>query len=108
MAELGVTLEEGVEYEWFIYVIPNPVERTGDLIASATVRYQPLSAELNQLKKTTTDKYSFYATAGYWYDSIHSLAIQRQQNPNNADLKQQHIALITQANMPKVVDFIKE
>ena len=39
--KLNIKLKPGIEYEWFITIILDEQERSSDLFASATIKYQP-------------------------------------------------------------------
>lgn len=65
LSDFGVSLEAGQEYRWSVAVVNDPDQRSGDIVASATIRYQPLSASLISVEQQ--------AEAGYWYDALYGL-----------------------------------
>lgn len=83
LEDYGISLQAGVEYRWSIAIINDTEQRSADIIASATIRYQPLQmpiSDVDQLAKT-----------GYWYDALQSLIESHSPNANDllkqADLK---------------------
>jgi len=100
LRDYGITLEEGVDYEWFVFIILDPVERSADLMASATIRYVPS-------RKSFTD-YREYGKAGYWYDSISDLTNRIGKAPEARELWAQRAAMIDQVGMPLVAQFDRE
>jgi hypothetical protein len=106
LADFDLSLEENVEYEWFVAIVPDPMERTGDLIASGTIKYvKPDSQLAQQLQKNDKEAYLAYLQNGIWYDGLALLnqAIESSQNPT--DLRRQRSTLMRQVQMSKVADF---
>jgi hypothetical protein len=101
LAEYGVQLSPDTEYEWFVSIVPDELERSADLIASGTLRYQPLT-------QTIAQSYQSYAAAGYWYDAVALLSAAIAKAPDNTELRQARAALMEQAGMPKVAQFDRE
>lgn len=98
LARLGVTLKPGEEYEWFVYIMPDPVERSADLVGSATIRYVP------DLAPGVTE-YHALAHAGLWYDAIEALSREIERKPADANLKAARARLIEQVGMPRVAAY---
>lgn len=65
LSDFGVSLEAGQEYRWSVAIVNDPEQRSGDIVASATIRYQLPSTPLNSIEQE--------AEAGYWYDALHGL-----------------------------------
>jgi hypothetical protein len=65
LSDYGVSLQAGQEYRWSVAVVNDPEQRSGDIVASATIRYQLPSTPLNSIEQQ--------AEAGYWYDALHGL-----------------------------------
>jgi len=98
LADYSVHLKPGVEYEWFVYIISDPLERTADSISSATIRL----AESPPLENANIEA---LAQAGLWYDTIDALQQQIAKGGDISALRKQRAALMKQAQMPKVADF---
>jgi len=98
LADYQIQLKENAEYEWFIAIVPDPTQRAGDMIGSATVQYVKTNFP------TDTSHYQ-YANQGFWYDAAYALAQQFQHMPDNPSLRQQRAALSEQVKMSKLAAF---
>ncbi|MEK8021821.1 MAG: DUF928 domain-containing protein [Candidatus Parabeggiatoa sp.] len=106
LADFDLSLEEGVEYEWFVAIVPDPLERTGDLIASGTIKYIKPDSELaRQLKVNDKEAYLSYLQNGIWYDGLTLLNQAIEKAPEQTNLRRQRSALMRQVKMSKVADF---
>jgi hypothetical protein len=104
LADYGVVLEPGIEYEWFVAIIVDPDERSGDFLASATVKYIKISEDvLSEIQSSDYEKYYVYATRGYWYDAIEILNRTVYNEPLNKRIRKERMELLKQVNLPKVV-----
>lgn len=65
LADYGVSLQPGQEYRWSVAVVNDPEQRSGDIVASATLRYKMPLSPLNTVEQQ--------AEAGYWYDALQQL-----------------------------------
>ncbi len=97
----GVMLKPGVAYKWTIAWVPDPANRSQDVIASGTIqRVEPdaaLKAGLADAKGF--DKVALYAQNGIWYDALESLSNEIDAAPKNKDLRAQRAALLDQAGL---------
>jgi hypothetical protein len=93
----GVELEPGVEYEWFVFIVPDEVERSADLISSATIRYMP--ADDSMADSSSEKDFSELFAMGYWYDGIDLLSARIEEG---LPLHSARAALMRQVDMPKV------
>ncbi len=78
LAKNKVTLTPNVSYQWSIALVPDPKNRSKDLIASGYVKRIEAPADLTaQLAKTPAqaDRAALYAQAGYWYDALQSISL---------------------------------
>lgn len=65
LADYGISLQAGQEYRWSVAIVNDAEQRSGDIVASATVRYQVPASALVSIEQ--------HAEAGYWYDALHQL-----------------------------------
>jgi len=107
LADYGIQLEKDKEYEWFIAIIPDPMERSGDLVTSATIRLAESPKDLAQQLAAVAeaDRYQVYAKNGLWYEAIDALSQQIEKNPQDNALRLQRAALNKQVKMQKVAAF---
>jgi hypothetical protein len=107
LREYNVQLKPGIEYEWFITIITDPQERSGDIYASATIMYVEPSNDLNDKFNTASleQRYYVYAKNGYWYDSISSLSSLIEQYATTKKYRLHRAALLKQVNLTKVARY---
>jgi len=107
LAEHNVILKENTEYEWFVYIIIDPWERSADFLASATLIYKPLTNAKQISFSSVVEKYTLYAELGYWYDAIALLSNYINEMPKQKSYRNHRASLIEQVNMPLVANFDK-
>ena len=104
LADHGVTLQPGLEYQWFVRVIPNPDQRLYDRVAGGGIQRLEPSAELNAKLAAAQQGDTHYALAeaGIWYDALDSLTMQIEAAPKNENLRTQRAALFDQVGLENV------
>ena len=95
LADCGVNLEPGVEYEWFVSIITNPDERSADVFGSAVIKYIKPSAPISD--------YNTYAQSGYFYDAVS--VISDIIESGKKQYKKHRAALADQVELPFVAGF---
>ncbi len=107
LADYGVRLKPEQEYEWFLFIVMNPEQRTSDWLASGTIRYIEPSKRLGErLNKTPLEKqYKVYKKEGVWYDAIANLSMQIEKQPNNKALRKVRATWMKDEKMPKVAKY---
>jgi hypothetical protein len=94
LADYGVKLKPGEEYQWLISFASKPGSRAKDAIASGRVRVQPVAMK--------GASYATYAQAGYWYDAFASLRTELTRRPRDAALAAAQQALLEQVGLGEV------
>ncbi|MCP4700093.1 MAG: DUF928 domain-containing protein [Gammaproteobacteria bacterium] len=104
LSDHGVRLTQNIEYEWFVAIVPDSEQRSGDLLASGTIRhFRPSGALTERLNKTPENRrHVVYAEEGIWYDAIDLLSSRIDKHPENKALRKQRAALSKQVKMSKV------
>ncbi|KPA18411.1 membrane or secreted protein containing DUF928 [Candidatus Magnetomorum sp. HK-1] len=107
LSDYNIELKSNVEYEWFITIITDAEERSGDIYASATIKYVEPSSSLNTaLSHASKDYYySVYAKNGYWYDAISSLSKLIKGSETIKKYRLHRAALLKQVNLPKAAKY---
>lgn len=107
LAQQGIKLSPNREYEWFVFIIVDPDERSADFLASATIKYQPATQEQQALfaQHAVDNRYEVYAQYGYWYDAISSITKRINQTQNSSELRAIRADLIEQVKMPLVAQY---
>jgi hypothetical protein len=90
LADHGVTLKPGIEYQWFVAVVNNPAQRSNDVVAGGGIKRIAVA-------DATKD--------GIWYDSIDQLSRLISANPRDSKLRQQRAALLEQVGLREAAAF---
>jgi hypothetical protein len=106
LADYGVRLTPGVQYQWAVALIPDPAHRSKDIIAASGIARikatEVLQANLMQTDKTAAP--ALYAEAGLWYDAVAAISNLIGAEPQDPALRMQRAALLEQAQLPEVVE----
>jgi hypothetical protein len=96
-----VTLAPGVVYKWTVALIPEPSNRSQDLIASDTIRRIEPDAQLTAALAGAEglDKAAIYASNGIWYDALETVTNEINAAPKEKDLRLLRAALLDQADL---------
>jgi len=104
LADLGVELEPGVSYQWFVAIVPQPEQRLHDRIIGGGIERLETSSELQSKldAATDSDRYFVLAEAGVWYDALDSLSQQIAASPGDVELIAQRTALLDQVGLGSI------
>lgn len=109
LTELGVHLEVGKQYHWFLAIVPNPKQRSEDVLAGATI--ERLALPENPSTHIPGSEWlsaaRLYAEAGYWYDAIALISEQIELNPLDPNPRAQRVALLQQVGLQEIADYDK-
>lgn len=96
LARHGVKLARGVTYKWSIALVPDPENRSQDIIASGTIRRVEPGPDLAaQLATAEPDKLpAIYAAHSIWYDAFETLSDRIIMAPEQYDLREQRAGLL--------------
>jgi len=88
--------------EWFVAVVTDADRRSKDILAGGAIERvdmpEALKAKLTQSAKS--DFPFIYAEEGLWYDALQSISDLIDAAPQNAELRKQRTALLTQVGLP--------
>jgi hypothetical protein len=101
LADYGVQLSPGIEYEWSVALVLDANERSKDIVATGWIdRVEPsdqLAARLATEGRAGTA--GVYANEGLWYDAMAALSDQIDGNPADTGLQQQRADLLRQVGL---------
>lgn len=107
LKDLGVTLEPGVTYKWFIRVILDPKEPIPDIVANGFIEYVPLVEALQlHLSYPGPRDVLVIAKAGLWYDAI--MAVSEAIESGSVDsifFRKQRAALLRQEGLSEAAKY---
>ena len=107
LARQKVSLAPNIDYQWSVALIPDPKNRSKDLVASGSVRRVAAPADLAAKieKAEPVDRAALYAEAGFWYDALQSISIaiadaaKKKDAAAVADLKKLRASLLDQGSL---------
>jgi len=107
LADHGVHLTPGVQYQWAVALVPDPEHRSKDIVAASGIERieatETFRAELAQADKTTIP--ALYAEAGLWYDAVGAISELIGAAPQDPTLRMQRAALLGQVRLPEIGEY---
>lgn len=97
-------LEVGKEYTWELIVNCDPEDQKGNPRVQGSIKRIQPSQQLasNLARASMRDRAAVYAEAGYWYNSLKTLADLRSTNPNDSTLMNDWYDLLESAGLSQV------
>lgn len=108
LAKHNVQLKPDVEYQWSISVVPNPNERSNDVMAGGAVKRVAVPASLASKSAGVQDKRQLarlYAAEGIWYDAIALYSELIEQQPGDRALREERAALLEQVGLKDIAAY---
>ena len=101
-ADLKVSLEREVEYQWTVSLVPDDRERSSDVISGGVIkRVAPPAGLQEKLAGASREaRPRVLAAAGLWYDAIAELSELIEANPGDRVLREQRARLLEQVGLP--------
>ncbi len=101
LAEHGVELKPGVQYEWAVALVNDPRRRSRDVVSSGTISRIVLAANMNNLieRLPETARAGFYARNGLWYDAIAAVSRAIASHPDDRSLREERDSLLRQVGL---------
>jgi hypothetical protein len=103
LARYGVTLEPGVQYQWFVALVRDPERRSKDSVAGGGIERVATSPELEARLAAAgeRDAYRTLAESGIWYDAVDRLS-RRIEADEAATLREERAALLSQVGLDEM------
>jgi len=94
-------LQENEDYHWFLSVVCNPNDRSGDIYTEGWVRRIPLDPSLDaQLSgKSATEQSNLYAQFGIWHDAMDAIAQAQCSIPTDSMVARQWDRILTSVGL---------
>ena len=101
LADYGVRLARGSEYEWSVALILDPGDRSKDVLATGWIDRVETSEQLTSRLESEgrAQAAAVYANEGLWYDALSALSDQIDRNPGDEQLRQYRAALLRQVGL---------
>ena len=94
LESLGIKLEEGVDYEWNVALIPNPLQGSLDITSTGGIRRVKTEHQMND--------FNDYGKHGIWYDMLQDLTERITADPLNKVLLKERGELFKQVGLPNL------
>jgi hypothetical protein len=97
-------LQPGKEYTWELVANCDPEDQRGNPRVQGSIKRIPPSQKLTSdlARASLRDRAAVYAEAGYWYDSLKTIADLRSTNPNDSTLINDWNDLLESAGLSKL------
>jgi len=104
LADHGVHLAPGGQYEWSVALVLDPKRRSRDIVVSSGIERidSGQAADVPSGETPSLDTVARYAKAGYWYDTIMSLSDLIAASPTDQSLRQQRADLLETAGLKEI------
>jgi hypothetical protein len=101
LADYGMRLAKGSEYEWSVALILDPDDRSKDVLATGWIDRVETPAQLTSRLESAgrAQAAAVYANEGLWYDAFSALSDQIDRDPGDEQLRQYRTALLRQVGL---------
>ncbi len=107
LADFDVSLQPGVNYKWFVAMVPDYDRRSKDILAWGAVERveftQDLRAKLAETDRTRAAH--IYAEAGLWYDAFSAVSDLIETAPDDTLYRQQRASLLEQVGLEQIAQY---
>lgn len=104
LADHGIELLAGHEYEWSVALVVDPARRSSDVIAAGRIKRvepsSPLQAALAAADRG--ERAAVYASHGLWYDALAAISELIERSPDDSRLRAHRAALLEQVGLSEV------
>ena len=106
LKDLGIKLEPGVQYKWFVTLQVGAEASSKDVVAGGTIERIPFLEALPHLEVPKNGEAVFrYAEAGLWYDAIATISEMIEKTPDDRKLRKQRASLLQQVGLWEVARY---
>ena len=108
LAAHKIALKPGIEYQWSISVVPNPNERSNDVMAGGVVKRVDMPGKVSSARASGASKEDLartYAAEGIWYDAIALYSELIEQRPQDRALRESRAALLEQVGLKDIAAY---
>ena len=104
LADHGVELHAGMEYQWSVALVSDPTQRSKDVVALGWIERVPEPAGLAERLAAAGPQGApaVYAEAGLWYDALGALAGRVSRDPEDGVARGHLAGLLAQVGLPSL------
>lgn len=101
LAEQGLRLKPGVQYQWLVALLVDPRQRSKDILSSALIRRVEPDAGLSSrmLRGNPDERLHVLAEAGIWYDLVDTLSTRIAEQPQDTQLRELRVRLLYEVGL---------
>jgi hypothetical protein len=105
LADFGVSLEPGQEYQWSVSLVPDTADRSKDVVSSGWIEVVTAPDDLEAKLAAAGDDGApqVYGAAGLWYDSLAASAARLEREPANPRYRNELDRLLAEVGLPEAV-----
>jgi hypothetical protein len=105
LADYGVSLEPGQEYQWSVSLVPDASDRSKDVVSSGWIEVvaAPDDLEAKLAAAGPDGAPQVYGAAGLWYDTLAASAARLERDPNNPRYRSDLDRLLAEVGLPEAV-----
>lgn len=110
LSDYGLKLSSGIEYQWFVALVPDPDSRSKDIVAGGTIKHIKPPKMLTQrlTKAGMMEIPGIYADEGIWYDALSAICELIKTHPHDKNLHLQRATLLKQVGLPEVSPYVEK
>ena len=110
LADHQVSLAPGINYQWFVALVPDAERRSNDVIAGGGIeRVAPSDPLREKLAAAEAPSRSFVlAEAGIWYDALEAISRAVEASPRDPEARGSRAALLEQVGLAEVARVERE
>jgi hypothetical protein len=96
LATLGISLTPGVTYRWYATLVPDPEERTSEVVSGGAIRrVEPAPELVRELAEIEPGRRAHVlAEAGFFYDALDTVSRWTAENPGTPEPRRYREALL--------------
>lgn len=100
LADYDARLEPGRDYEWFVAVVPDAENRSGDAVARGTISRITDAALASRVAQAEAGAVAgLLAQSGIWYEALDVLSRGIRQSPNDLELRAHRRIMLEQVGL---------
>jgi hypothetical protein len=107
LSDYGARLKKGIQYRWFVALVPDAQHRSKDVLAAGAIEFidmpHGLSTELQSASEGEAP--SIYAEAGIWYDALAALSALIEKKPEYSDFRKERASLLDQVGLARAAEY---
>jgi hypothetical protein len=110
LADHQISLAPGINYQWFVALVPDADRRSNDVIAGGGIeRVVPSDPLREKLAAAQEPSRTFVlAEAGIWYDALAAISRAVEASPRDSEARSSRAALLEQVGLAEVARVERE